>query len=872
MNSYIVDNTWYTDTGATDHITGELEKLSTREKYNGADQIHTASGAGMNIKHIGHSTIRNPIRDLQLHNILHVPSTQKNLVSVYRLASDNNVFLEFHPNLFLIKDRDMKNTLVEGPCRKGLYPLPSTTSKQVFGVNKVSLDRWHSRLGHPSFNIVEKVLRNHKLPFVSRLNKDDVCDACQRGKSHQLPYHISTSVSTQPLEHIFSNVWGAAPESAGRYKYYVSFIDDFSKFTWIYLLKYKSEVFEKFLEFQSLVERFFNRKIVAVQSDWDGEYEKLHSFFTKIGISHLVLCPHAHQQNGAAKRKHRHIVEVGLSLLAHAHMPLKFWDEAFLAATFPINRIPSKVINFDTPLERLFHTRPDYSSFRVFGCACWPNLRPYNKQKLAFRSKECVFLGYSNLHKGFKCLDISSGRLYISWDVIFDEDIFPFSHLNSNAGARLRSAILLLPPSLQNPSSGDEFVDDHVSNGENSNNFGAETDLLSHAGLESRTGTGSGAHPPLFPQRSPAGSAPAGVSAGQSASAPASSPALQSSSAMPPAAFAPPSLLPDTSLSAHGGSASQPAPAISALTASTSGSQVVPATYPPESSTSPPGPGGSSAPGGAGAAISPGPSPIASPFASPIATPSPVAAALVLHTRPRTRLQDGIRKPKTYSDGTVKYGFLSSTGKPRNIEEALHSKVWKDAMDTEFNALIKNKTWHLVPHVKGSSIVDCKWVYKEKRKADGSLDKHKGRLVAKGFKQRYGIDYEDTFSHVIKMATIRTILSIAVSKGWSLRQLDVQNAFLHGILEEEVYMRQPPGYGDSTKPDFVCKLDKALSGLKQAPRAWYARLSSKLLSLGFHASKAYTSLFYFNKSGVTVFVLIYDDIIVTSNNKLQKGC
>jgi histone deacetylase 1/2 len=118
------------------------------------------------------------------------------------------------------------------------------------------------------------------------------------------------------------------------------------------------------------------------------------------------------------------------------------------------------------------------------------------------------------------------------------------------------------------------------------------------------------------------------------------------------------------------------------------------------------------------------------------------------------------------------------------------------------------------------------------------------------------------------MATIRTILSIAVSKGWSLRQLDVQNAFLHGILEEEVYMRQPARYEDSTKPDFVCKLDKALYGLKQAPRAWYARLSSKLLSLGFHASKADTSLFYFNKGGVTVFVLIYvDDIIVASSTQ-----
>jgi histone deacetylase 1/2 len=102
-------------------------------------------------------------------------------------------------------------------------------------------------------------------------------------------------------------------------------------------------------------------------------------------------------------------------------MPLKFSNEAFLAAMFLINRTPSKVIGFETPLERLYHTKPDYMSLRVFGCACWPNLRPYNKHKLAFRSKECAFLGYSNLHKGFKCLDISSGLVYISRDVIFDE-------------------------------------------------------------------------------------------------------------------------------------------------------------------------------------------------------------------------------------------------------------------------------------------------------------------------------------------------------------------------------------------------------------------------------------------------------------------
>ena len=105
-----------------------------------------------------------------------------------------------------------------------------------------------------------------------------------------------------------------------------------------------------------------------------------------------MSCPHTHQQNGSAERKHRHIVEVGLARLAHASIPLKFWDEAFLAATYLISRVPSKVIDFENPLERFFKQKPDYTSLRVFRCACWPNLRPYNKHKLEFRSKQCAFL------------------------------------------------------------------------------------------------------------------------------------------------------------------------------------------------------------------------------------------------------------------------------------------------------------------------------------------------------------------------------------------------------------------------------------------------------------------------------------------------
>lgn len=120
--------------------------------------------------------------------------------------------------------------------------------------------------------------------------------------------------------------------------------------------------------------------------------------------------------------------------------------------------------------------------------------------------------------------------------------------------------------------------------------------------------------------------------------------------------------------------------------------------------------------------------------------------------------------------------------------------------------------------------VGCKWVFRIKRKADGSIERYKARLVTKGFHQQQAIDYDQTFSPVIKPATIRTVITIVVSLGWSLRQLDVINAFLHGILKEDVYMQQPPGFIDPARPSHVCKLNKALYGLKQAPRAWFHRM------------------------------------------------
>ena len=159
--NYGVDSNWYTDTGATDHITGELDKLVIRDRYTGGEQVHTASGSGMNIAHVGRVICHTPERNLMLNNVLHVPKATKNLVSVHKLASDNSAYFEFHPNSFCIKDKATKTILLEGRCRGGLYPLPAGAlkNKQALSASPSgahpSVERWHHRLGHPSFQVVQ---------------------------------------------------------------------------------------------------------------------------------------------------------------------------------------------------------------------------------------------------------------------------------------------------------------------------------------------------------------------------------------------------------------------------------------------------------------------------------------------------------------------------------------------------------------------------------------------------------------------------------------------------------------------------------------------------------------------------------------------
>lgn len=180
-----------------------------------------------------------------------------------------------------------------------------------------------------------------------------------------------------------------------------------------------------FLLFQKYVKRYFNHKIKIVHSDWDGEYRSLTKFFNSLAFV-IVFHPPILTNKGWQWMQTLPHCRNGSWLTFQANVPLRVWDKAFQTACYLINRLPTPLLKNSTPYEKLFHTTLGYSLLRVFGCACWPNLWPYNSHKLQPRSLQCVFLGYSLIHEGCKCFHISSECTYISRDVVFGVSSFPF--------------------------------------------------------------------------------------------------------------------------------------------------------------------------------------------------------------------------------------------------------------------------------------------------------------------------------------------------------------------------------------------------------------------------------------------------------------
>ncbi|KAI3718388.1 hypothetical protein L6452_19257 [Arctium lappa] len=214
--------------------------------------------------------------------------------------------------------------------------------------------------------------------------------------------------------------------------------------------------------------------------------------------------------------------------------------------------------------------------------------------------------------------------------------------------------------------------------------------------------------------------------------------------------------------------------------------------------------------------------------------------------------------------------FLSII-EPKKVKEALEDPHWIFAMQDELQEFVRNKVWTLVPLPKGKFAIGTKWVFRNKRDEDGVIIRNKARLVAKGYCQEEGIDYDETFAPVARLEAIKIFLAYVAHKGFKVYQMDVKSAFLHGKLNEEVYVQQPPGFESTEFPSHVYYLDKALYGLKQAPRAWNATLSTFLIKNGFEKGTIDTTLFIKRYKNEMLLVQIYvDDIIFGSTN--QKYC
>jgi transposase InsO family protein len=342
------------DSAAYHNITRDLNNLSIHSEYDGTDEVMLGDSLGLAVSHIGSLTLKSPKKTFILKDTLCVPNLFKNLISVHHFTSQNNVFIEFHPSYFLVKDKISRVTLVKGACENGVYIFPETLVASSFPMvanvhERTSLDGWHKRLGHPSSKIVHNVVRNFSLPVITN-KMSFLCSSCSINKVHQQPFGSTSLSSNAPLELIYTDVWGPAHcVGVDGSRYYLLFVDHYTKYMWSYAMETKSGVATIFPQFKTLVENRFQCKIKTIYSDNGGEYVRLKSFFSLHGISHLTTAPKTPQQNGVSERRHRHLVETGLTLLHDANLPLTYWPHAFQTATYLINRQPTPILQNISP-------------------------------------------------------------------------------------------------------------------------------------------------------------------------------------------------------------------------------------------------------------------------------------------------------------------------------------------------------------------------------------------------------------------------------------------------------------------------------------------------------------------------------------------
>ncbi|MCO5611254.1 hypothetical protein L7F22_065506 [Adiantum nelumboides] len=416
------------------HITSRKDLFCSLDAAPAGKKVTCANNASYPIKGVGKILITiSDGSDLCLPDVLYVPGIKKNLLSVSSLAK-NGLRVIFEDDRCIVQDRENGYSLITtGTLENGLFVLDRYEKKIQACIAETKTqamqdaELYHARFGHVGYGSLMTLQRHNMVHDLSLLEMPPrhVCEGCVLGKMHRFAFSQDGSVrATQKLQLVHSDVCGPMrTSSVGNSLYFVTFIDDFSRFCWVYPLKAKSDVFAIFQHYVSMVENETGCKVQTLCTDRGGEYMSgaFKDFLGKKGIKHQCTMPYTPQQNGVAERKNRSLMEMARCMLKAKSLPHKLWMEAVACAAHVLNRCPTCALKTITPYESWYDKKPSVSYLRVFGCLAYAHIPQQLRGKLDDKAVKCIFVGYSSGSKGYRLYNPATNKIFESRDVIFAE-------------------------------------------------------------------------------------------------------------------------------------------------------------------------------------------------------------------------------------------------------------------------------------------------------------------------------------------------------------------------------------------------------------------------------------------------------------------
>ncbi|CAL2270573.1 unnamed protein product [Prunus armeniaca] len=424
-----VNGEWYIDSGCSNHMTGNIELL-VDVRTNIAGKVQMPTGDLVNVAGMGSLVIDTNKGRKYVREVMYLPGLKENLLSVGQM-DEHGYFLVFGGGMCSVYDGPSLESLVMKVKKKvnRCYPLVLLSENQVVLKASVthSTETWHKRFGHLHFGGL-KQLRDkemvHGLPQLE--DYSGVCEGCQFGKQHREEFPRNQAQrATAPLELVHVDLCGPMRnDSIAGNKYFMLLIDDFSRMTWVYFLRYKSDAFNCFRKFKAMTELQSGFKIKCLRSDRGGEFKssEFDLFCEKEGIQRQFTLAHTPQQNGVVERKNKTVIEMAKSMLHEKKMPYFLWAEAVHTSVYILNRCPTKALNNTTPFETYSGRKPGIAHLKVFGSLCYVHIPVERRHKLEPKSFKGVFVGYATCEKGYRVFDPLSKKLFLSRDIVFDEE------------------------------------------------------------------------------------------------------------------------------------------------------------------------------------------------------------------------------------------------------------------------------------------------------------------------------------------------------------------------------------------------------------------------------------------------------------------